>query len=333
MAACAALFIVAPFVAGGHWWLPKGVSTHAGEIDTLFYIILYITGFFFILTEALLVYFMYLYAGQPGKPGHVFGHHADAEKVYWTSYFKHLFRPVSAVIHNQHRLELAWTIVPAVILLFIAFVQVKAWADVKYQSRMPQFDGKQQPLQLEISARQFEWRMRYPDPARLKMWQENKGDKDTEKNFKAFARNPYYKDIHVVNQLHLWKGQPVLIQLTTLDVIHSFNNPHMRIKQDALPGKWIPVWFTPTHANTHKVTHKDGTYRWEDGYNPETGQDKDKSQIWEIACAELCGWGHYRMVGRIYVHEDERDFLEWLRDAEARQNAHEEPTKTKSAAP
>ena len=69
---------------------------------------------------------------------------------------------MTAVIHNQHRLELAWTMVPGAILLFIAFVQVKTWAEIKYQSSMPN-PGKTQ--QMEVNARQFEWRMRYPSLA------------------------------------------------------------------------------------------------------------------------------------------------------------------------
>src|SRR5271156_5773614 len=65
MIGCGAIFVVAP--AAG-WWMPEGVSFHAWDVDFLFYLILAITGFFFILTEALLVYFMYRYAAvAPGE--------------------------------------------------------------------------------------------------------------------------------------------------------------------------------------------------------------------------------------------------------------------------
>src|ERR1700722_13106220 len=67
MAACGGLFVAAPFIDG--WWLQEGVSSHYWHIDKLFYIILFITGFFFILTEAILACFMYRYGSQPdGKP-------------------------------------------------------------------------------------------------------------------------------------------------------------------------------------------------------------------------------------------------------------------------
>jgi cytochrome c oxidase subunit 2 len=326
--ACLGLFIVAPFVG---WWLPEGVSSHADEVDWLFYLILWITGFFFVLTEVLLVYFMWEYAAKPGSKEHVFGHGADEQRVYWTSYFKHLFRPVSALLHDQHRVEMAWTFVPAVILLLIAFVQVKAWADIKYQSRYhARFDGNENVVQLEISARQFEWRMRYPSPERMAEW------KKDPKLAHDFGRSQHIDDIHVTNELHCWTDEKnvkrwvaeedrrkvpyVLIHLKTIDVIHSLNLPHFRVKQDALPGKTIPVWFVPLKTNT-KFNKKTG--HWDDGggRHPRTGEPRDADLVWEIPCAELCGWGHYRMIGRVYVHPSEQDFMDWLRDAQKRQGA------------
>ena len=76
MLACLGLFVAAPFVG---WWLPMPVSQHAPRVDRLFYIILFITGFFFVLTEALLVIFMWLYAGngasKPAQTSHADGEH------------------------------------------------------------------------------------------------------------------------------------------------------------------------------------------------------------------------------------------------------------------
>ncbi len=154
------LFVVAPFVPG--WWLQKNVSAWGDRVDGLFYLILGITGFFFILTEAILVYFVYTYAAGPGRRENVFGHHYAEERVLWTTFFKRIARPVTAVIHNQHRLELTWTIIPAGILLFIAIAQIGAWEEIKYVSKMPE-PGKE-TQQMEVDARQFEWRVRYPSP-------------------------------------------------------------------------------------------------------------------------------------------------------------------------
>src|SRR5262249_16058991 len=94
-------------------------------------------------------------------------------------------------------------------------------------------------------------------------------------------------DILTTNQLHLPVGKPILIELTSRDVIHSFFLPYMRVKQDAIPGIMIPVYFTAKDVS------------------PATAQFPDcavKHECWEIACAQLCGASHYRMRGYLTIH-------------------------------
>jgi len=110
----------------------------------------------------------------------------------------------------------------------------------------------------EVMARQFEWRMRYPIPGQ------------------PLGRQPQLGEMHTVNILHVPAGTPVTILLRTQDVQHSFFLPEIRIKQDALPGKVIPVWFEATEP---------GEYA--------------------LVCAELCGWGHYKMGGKVIAHPPE----------------------------
>jgi cytochrome c oxidase subunit 2 len=281
------LFLVAPFVPG--WWLPRDVSVEGfgSRVDFLFYLILAITGFFFVLVEALLVWAMWRYAAAPGR---------KAEYV-----------------HSNHKLELLWTFVPAAILLFIAFAQVQAWEHIKYVSRMPE------PTQLiEVSARQFEWRMRYPtDEELLKNMLVEEGAPGPVKNkahqqAKNWEEHGQIDDLHVVNELHTWAGAKVRVALKTRDVIHSFFLPNLRLKQDALPGKTIPVWF---EAKDHNV-------EWDPSMNKGDGGWKI-SENWELACAELCGWGHYKMQGRLWVHKDKADYDRWLKTALESQNTHE----------
>lgn len=317
MLACAALFFAAPLVG---WWLPEGVSEHAGSIDNLFYIILAITAFFFFLTEFLLCYFMFIYAGKD-RP--VVTNRADLPP------FMRLMSSIAGLIpkflHDQHRVEMAWTIVPAIILLYIAFAQVSTWAEVKYLSRSPNYTGKTNtPLQVAVSARQFEWRMRYPSPERLRQWLGARTDKAVLKDIETFAKTPQADDVYVVNEFHAWKGYPVVAQITTRDVIHSFNLPHFRVKQDALPGRSIPAWFVPTKAN---VARQGST--WVDGMNPQ-GQP-DPAYAWDIPCAELCGWGHFRMIGRVYIHDSQDDFLAWL-DQAAAENSRGKNSKQQQVA-
>jgi cytochrome c oxidase subunit II len=304
MAACGALFVVAP-LAG--WWLPTPRSSHGQDIDDLFYLILAITGFFFILTEALLVVFMYRYAAR--EPGQVLAP---------SPLFK-VFEPLTRLFNTAHKIEMAWSIIPSVILLYLAFAQVSTWAEVKYKSRLADALAKENPLvpvQVGVSARQFEWRMRYPSPKTWKSW---KADGESAKKWTS---KPFFDDVHIVNELHLIKGRQLVVHLTTKDVIHSFNSPHMRVKQDALPGKTIMVWFKPLDSNVTKVKDAQGNYVWLDGggRDPDTGKPRDLGLVWEIPCAELCGWGHYRMIGKLFVHDTEQDFLDWLEVAAAHQN-------------
>jgi cytochrome c oxidase subunit 2 len=137
-----------------------------------------------------------------------------------------------------------------------------------------------------------------------------------------WAGNPHVDDLHVVNEVHVWKGARVKVFLRTRDVIHSFYIPTLRLKQDALPGKIIPVWFEATEYNTAK-NRKTG--QWEDSYDPQTGKflvpEEDSSQVWELACAELCGWGHFKMRGKLFVHKNEDDYKEWLNSVKDKQTA------------
>jgi cytochrome c oxidase subunit 2 len=252
--ATVAAFVYAPF--SPDWWLPNNtpgaphhaVSTFGREIDSLFLIILVITGVVFIATQVVLVYAAYKFADEKDAQG---------RPVRKADYF-----------HGSQRLEVIWTIIPAAILVFIALYQMGTWAEIKFRSMAP----KVPPL-AEITARQFQWVMRYSGPD---------------------GRLNTRDDLVVVNDLHFVKNKQALIYLKSSDVLHSFFLPHLRIKQDAVPGLTIPVWFDADTANT--------------------------SGDYELVCAELCGWGHYKMRGRVTVHETESDFQQWLDDKLAEQN-------------
>ena len=106
-------------------------------------------------------------------------------------------------------------------------------------------------------------------------------------------------DIVTLNQLHLPVNQQVLIHLSSKDVIHGFGIPEMRVKQDALPGMTIPVYFTPTMTSAEFLDEIKGSAREGKGF--------------EIACAQLCGNSHYRMRGFLTV-ESEDEFNDWLEE-------------------
>jgi cytochrome c oxidase subunit 2 len=301
MVGCFIGFAISPLMG---WNMPRGLSSHAGDVDFLYDVILYITAFFFVLTEVILIAFMWKYAsGDDGK-------RPVSEGAELASFLK----PLAGILNSQHRVELAWTIVPAVILLYIAFAQVEAWAKIKYAARNRPAEGDKASLQIGVSARQFEWRMRYPSVDRFDRWLKDPGAKA---DFESFGKIPHADDVYVVNELHIWQDQPITVHLSTRDVIHSFNLPNFRVKQDALPGKMIPVWFRTIDSKKHKTVNckwDESKKLYVDGLNPDGKEDINYT--YDIACAELCGWGHYRMIGRVFVHEDENDFMNWLIRAE-----------------
>ncbi len=171
--------------------------------------------------------------------------------------------------HGSQRLEVIWTIIPAAILVFISLYQMGTWADIKFRSAQP----KVKP-HAEVIARQFQWKIRYPGPDGLI------GTRD---------------DLHTINDFRFVKGEPIVINLKTEDVLHSFNLPNLRIKQDAVPGLTIPVWFDADQATT-------------------AGRPLD------LVCTELCGWGHTKMKGRVTIYDTPEQFREWVQSALDEQN-------------
>jgi cytochrome c oxidase subunit 2 len=235
------------------WWFPTEAASPLGEqIDDLFYLIFYITSITFVGTQVAMGYVLWRGATN-----------SDDRAEF---------------SHGSHSLEVIWTIVPAFILLFIALYQIPVWEKFRIQSHFPQ-DAVNAPI-AEVTARQFEWRIRYPAPGRI-----FNGKADIER----WLRQPEPGDLYTVNDLHVPSNKPVLIHLRSGDVQHSFFVPDLRVKQDAVPGMVIPIWF-----------------------------EASKSRSYEWVCAELCGWGHYKMKARV-VAESEKDFENYLHTLELEQ--------------
>jgi cytochrome c oxidase subunit 2 len=297
------LFVVAAIVPG--WWLPRQVSTFGGEVDGLFYLILAITGFFFLLTEAILIYNIWKAAD------------ADPNKK-------------APFVHGNHQLEWIWTIVPAGILILIGVLQISAWEHIKYLKNFPKADSKVQ--QMVVVARQWEWRIRYPSPDDLRAW-EQEGDKAKgPENWARLAEYPYedqpqFDDIHAVNEIHCYcqndkeSRAPVLVHLKTRDVLHSFFLPQLRLKQDAVPGKVIPVWFE-VKKDEYNVEKDPASGLW---VQRKDAAGSNVPYDWDLACAEFCGTRHSMMRGHLFVHKDRADFLDWLRHQKKDQDQRQAP--------
>ena len=150
--------------------------------------------------------------------------------------------------HGSKSLEVLWTAVPALAMVALGVYSASVWAYIKGRDAAPS-----ESLHIAVSAKQFEWNVTYAGA------DEVLGTSD---------------DFSTRNQLHFPAHRPILVWLESEDVLHSFFIPQLRVKQDAVPGMTIPVWFEATKA---------GDY--------------------QIGCAELCGLGHYRMRARVTIHE------------------------------
>jgi cytochrome c oxidase subunit 2 len=245
--------------------LPALASTHGGQIDNL---IGWIHVFMFI-----------LFVGWGGF------------LVYVLIRFRQSRNPVADYAgvrsHTSSYLEVGVAVVEAVLLIGFA---IPLWA-----ARVDDIPPANQSLTVQVTGEQFAWNVHYAGPdgvfgrTDIKMI-------DVQSNPLGIDRvDPAAKDdVTTLNQLFLPVNKPVIIRLRSKDVIHSFGVPEFRVKQDAVPGLTIPIWFIPTITTAEMRTR--------------TGKPEFQ---YEIACAQLCGLGHARMRGFVTVQTAE-EFQTWM---------------------
>lgn len=236
--------------ARGRWWLPPLASAHGEAIDRLFYATLAVTGVVFVGVHVLLALFVMRYAAA-----------GEGRALYWP---------------DHRRLELTYTIVPAVALAIMVALSGVVWARVRLTA--PPADS----LDVDVRAEQFAWLVRYPGPdGRFGRTDPRRIDHRTNP-MGLDPSDPAAADDIVSRDLHAVVGRPVRVRLRSTGVIHSLFIPAFRVKQDAVPGVTLETWFTPT---------REGEF--------------------EIACAELCGLGHYAMRSKVIV-QSQQAFDAWL---------------------
>jgi len=210
--------------------------------------------------------------------------------VGWGIYFLFvLFRfrrganPTASYVGAKGKISKGTEVAVAVIeVLLLVFYAIPAWA-----KRVKAFPSESEAVVVRVVGEQFSWNIHYPGQDRIF------GRTDiklvTSDNPLGLDRSDAAAkdDITTINQLNFPVGKPVIIHLSSKDVIHSFSLIQMRIKQDTIPGQSIPLWFTPTV----------------------TGD-------WEINCSQLCGLGHYRMRG-FYSSKTQEAYDTWLKEQAA----------------
>ena len=187
-------------------------------------------------------------------------------------------------------LEVAIAIVEAVLLVFYA---IPAWA-----RRVTNLPSESEAVVVRVVGQQFAWEVHYPGPDG-KFGRTDVKLVSADNPLGLDRTDPDAKDdFNSENQLHVQVNRPVLVRLSSKDVIHSFGLYEMRVKQDAIPGLQMPVWFVPT-ITTLEMRQKLGNPTFD----------------YEIACSQLCGLGHFRMRGYLVVDSAE-DYQKWMADQE-----------------
>jgi cytochrome c oxidase subunit 2 len=199
---------------------------------------------------------------------------------YAVNRFRRSRNPQASYVGSKSRLpsyaELAVVLVEAVLLLFIA---VPLWAKA-----VDRFPAVKDSTIIQVVAQQYAWNARYSGPDGIFGKQDMQFVTDSNV-FGVDPADPNGKDdLQVLNEIHVPVNRPVIVYLSSKDVIHSFKVIAMRVCQDCIPGLRIPCWFVPTQVGRYQIN-----------------------------CAQLCGGGHAAMAGGFLVVQSQADYEKWLK--------------------
>ena len=190
--------------------------------------------------------------------------------------------------HNN-KLEVIWTTIPALTLMILIAIGLKNWMSMTDKA-------PQDALKVQIMGKQFNWIIRYPGPDGVFGKTNFRLINDANNILGLDWNDPASKDDIIVEngEMHIINEKPVQLIINARDVIHDVGLPHFRMKMDAVPGITTTMWFTPrkTTREMQAIT-------------------KNPDFVYEIACDQMCGKGHYSMRGTVIV-ESPADFKIWL---------------------
>ena len=192
--------------------------------------------------------------------------------------------------HYSTYAEVGVALIGVALLIGFAF---PIWA-----SRVNDVPNSLDSIQIRVVGQQFAWNIHYPGPDNIFGVTKVELVDEAENPIGLDRSDENAKDdVVTINQLHIPVNRPINVLLSTKDVIHNFKLPEFRVSQDAISGMEIPVWFKATMTSEEFLETAKGTAREGMGF--------------EIACAQLCGLGHYRMKGYLTVHDD-KGYGEWM---------------------
>jgi cytochrome c oxidase subunit 2 len=205
----------------GLWWMPDVASKGGQEIDFLIWIIFYLTGAVFVLTQVVYLFFLVKYRAKPGVR--------------------------AKYSHGNNLLEIIWTAIPTAIFIGLWGYSNHLWWNVIHAT--PPNDA----LEVAVTGYQFGFSMQYPG----RDGHLGHSDVNLISNDNPFGNDPNdpaTKDNFQSGTLELPVNRPIRIRLNSRDVIHGFYIPEFRIYQDAVPGRTIDwVWFVPTKVGSYQL--------------------------------------------------------------------------------
>ena len=221
-----------------------------------------VTGVVFILTQVLLFWFAYKYQYTEKRVAYFFPH--------------------------NNKLELIWTVVPAIFLTVLVGYGLYFWLKMTG-------DAPKDAQIVEITGKQFNWMVRYPGKDKV-LGRKNYRLTDASSGNALgvdWEDGASHDDLEAT-EVHLVVNKPVQLVINAQDVIHDVGLVHFRLKMDAVPGIPTTLWFTPkyTTAQMKEITG-------------------NKNFVYEISCDQMCGAGHYSMRGVIVV-ETQAEYDAWL---------------------
>lgn len=258
----------------------ESASVHGASLDWTFKVTLFFTGIVFFLTQIALFWFSYKYRAERGRK--------------------------ATFLSHSNKLEIIWTAIPAVVMTLLVVGGLDVWNEV-----MADVSPDEEYMEIEATGYQFAWQLRYPGADAKLGTRDYKLTTGTNPLGQDWTDAKNWDDIHP-GEIVLPVGKKVRVRITARDVLHDFYLPHFRVKMDAVPGMPTYFVFTP-----NKTTEE---YRQElkeyPEYNVPDPNDPTK-MLWEtfeyeLACAELCGSGHWSMKRLVkIVTQDEYDT--WLK--------------------
>jgi cytochrome c oxidase subunit II len=284
------IFTIYGLLKWGGLVLHTPASAHGDQIDSLMnttWIVIFAVQ---TITQALLHYFGFKYAGKK-----------DQKALYFS---------------DSNRLEFIWSVIPAIVLAVLILYGLYAWTNIMF------VDEDEDVMVVELYAQQFNWTARYSGDDNV-LGKANVRYIEGVNSVGVDMSDPNAQDDKVVKELHLPKGKKILFKMRSQDVLHSAYMPHFRAQMNCVPGMVTQFAFEPIYttdemremkfmqekvANINKIRANKSlelVAKGEPGLDPYTFD-------YLLLCNKICGASHYNMQMKIIVESPE-DYKKWIK--------------------